>query len=110
MGELCKHQEDNSRTFYKKFTNATIKAHEEYKTISYTYQLMVKDSQCLILPQHLKLEGLNEGNPLLEILSKSYDEEKFLSVLDYWATYLNFESVFNASEIIIMVKTFLFWF
>lgn len=55
MGELCKQQEDNSRTFYKKFTNATIKAHEEYKTISYTYQLMVKDSQCLILPQHLKL-------------------------------------------------------
>lgn len=55
MGELCKQQEDNSRTFYKKFTDATIKAHEEYKTISYTYQLMVKDSQCLILPQKLKL-------------------------------------------------------
>lgn len=56
IGGLCKHQnQNNTRVFYKKFTVATIKAHEEYKTLTYTFQLMVQDSQCLIVPQHLKL-------------------------------------------------------
>lgn len=45
MGRLCKQQnEDNTRLFYKKFTEATIKDHQEYKTLTYTFQLMVKDS------------------------------------------------------------------